>query len=340
MIFRKIINLLFFAFFIASQVTAQDISKKANDFIETLSPELASVTLFSLTDEERFNMNYIPTDRKGPTFHDFNKDQKQAAFKLLRASLSKEGYRKTKEITELEEILKIIEEDKYKATDGTSMRDPLNYHFCIFGDPSPTEFWGWRFEGHHVSLNFSSSNGEVISATPSFFGSNPGIVKIKESRGKEVLRMETDLGFMLVNSLDKEQLKMAKYSETAPKDIITGTKMKVEEIDLIGIPFDSFTESQKRIFLALLNVYVDNYDLGFSDILRDRIDKAGLENLHFSWAGGLKPGLGHYYRIHGPMLIIEYDNTQNNANHVHVVLRDLSNDYGEEILKNHYKKDH
>lgn len=340
MIGKELILSLFFVLILIAKVESQDLSKKADDFLETLTPELTSQVLFSLTDEERFNMNYIPTKRKGPTFHDFNKDQKQAALKLLKASLSKEGYRKAKGIMELEEILKIIEEDEFKSADGKSLRDPLDYHFCIFGNPSPTEFWGWRFEGHHVSLNFTSTNGEIVSSTPSFFGSNPGIVRIKESRGKEVLRMETDLGFMLVNSLNDEQLNSAIFSDTAPKDIITKNKREIEALEPKGICYVALDDSQKRIFMALLSVYISNYDLGFSEILRDRIEKAGIENLYFGWAGGLKPGVGHYYRIQGPMLIIEYDNTQNNANHVHAVVRDLTNDFAEDLLRKHYQNAH
>jgi hypothetical protein len=220
------------------------------------------------------------------------------------------------------------------------MRDPLNYHFCIFGEPSSTKIWGWRFEGHHLSLNFTSTNGAIISSTPSFFGSNPGVVNIEEQRGKEVLKLETELGFKLVNSLSEDQLKIARFSDTAPREIITGTKTKVEGIEPKGISYTTLNENQKEIFMKLLNVYIDNYELGFSKTLRNKINKVGVENLYFAWAGGLKRGIGHYYRIQGPMLLIEYDNIQNNANHVHSVVRDLTNDFAEDILRAHYQKEH
>lgn len=326
--------------FVIGRIEAQDLSEKATIFLNTLTPELTARTVFALSDSERFNMNYIPIQRRGPTFHDFNDKQKAAALELLKASLSKEGYHKTTEIMELEKVLIIIENNQQKMADGSPMRDPLNYHFCIFGKPSATGFWGWRFEGHHVSLNFTSTEGKIISSTPSFLGSNPGIVTIKEDRGKEVLKQETDLGFMLVNSLTEDQLKIARFADVAPGDIITGNKRKVEEMELRGISYSKLTDDQKKIFMKLLNVYIDNYTERFSKTFRDKINKAGIDNLYFGWAGSLKPGIGQYYRIQGPVLLIEYDNTQNNANHVHTVVRDLTSDYGEDLLREHYDHDH
>ena len=334
------IALIIFAVILFGKLKAQDVSEKASDFLNTLSPELKSRALFSLDDSERFNMNFVPIARKGPTFHDFNDIQRKAALDLLRASLSQEGFRKTNDIMELEKVLIIIENDRFKTPESKSARDPLNYHFSIFGNPTPTGIWGWRFEGHHISLNFMSANGKISSSTPSFFGSNPGIVPIEEQRGKEALKLETDLGFSLVNALTKDQLKLARFSETAPREILTGNRVKVEKIEPTGISYTALQEDQKKMFMNLLNLYIDNYELGFSNTLRNKINKAGIENLSFSWAGSLKPGAGHYYRIQGPMLIIEYDNIQNNANHVHSVVRDLTNDFAEDILRAHYEKEH
>tara|TARA_R110002167_G_scaffold51470_10_gene148925 strand:+ start:2274 stop:3290 length:1017 start_codon:yes stop_codon:yes gene_type:complete len=334
--FKYLIILLCFT----SALQAQDLSEKANAFLTLLTPELHDAALFSLEDAERFNMNYIPIDRKGPTFHDFNEAQKQAALNLLKASISKQAFDKAMEIRDLEKVLKIIENNDATMSDGRPRRDPLNYHFCIFGKPSSTEDWGWRFEGHHISMSFTSSNGQLASATPFFLGTNPGIVKIDEQRGKQVLRAESELGLSLVNSLSPEQLKMAKFSDTAPADIITTNIRKVEGVEKKGIPFNKFDKAQKETFMALLEVYIGNYIFEFSETFRDKINDAGLENLTFAWAGGMKEGTGTYYRIHGPMLLIEFDNTQNDANHVHVVIRDLANDYAEDLLQKHYVEQH
>ena len=336
---RAIVLAISFLFLI--KVGAQDLSTKANVFLETLSEELRAKTFFSLDDDERYNMNYIPLPRKGPTFHDFDKHQRHAAVDLLVASLSNEGYKKTEEIRELENVLRIIENnDNDKMPDGRPRRDPLNYHFCIFGKPSSTDIWGWRFEGHHISLNFTSDTGTIVSATPTFFGSNPGIVKTGEHRGKEVLKKESELGFELINSLTEDQLKMAKFSEEAPYEVLSKNYRKVEGIEKVGIPFTKLTKNQRKTFMKLLDVYIGNYIFEFAETFRKKIMDAGIENLNFGWAGGLKNGVAYYYRIHGPMLLIEFDNTQNNANHVHTAVRDLTNDFAEDILKKHYEMEH
>lgn len=327
--------------FILGKAGAQDISDKANAFLDTLSEELREETLFSFHDEERYNMNYVPIPRKGPTFHDFDETQKQAALDLLKACLSREGYEKTMEIRELEKVLRIIENDHNdKMPDGRPRRDPLNYHFCIFGTPSTSEIWGWRFEGHHISLNFTSDQGKIVSATPTFFGSNPGIVKEGAHRGKQVLKRESLLGFTLVNSLTADQLKIAKFSEEAPPEIITANHREVGEIEKKGIAYSKLDQAQKKTFNKLLQLYVGQYIFDFSENLMAKIEKAGIENLHFAWAGSLKEGKAHYYRIHGPMLLIEFDNTQNDANHVHTAVRDLTNDFAEDILQRHYEMEH
>lgn len=317
-------------------VKAQELSQKANDFLSTLTPELRAQAQFSMDDAERFNMNFVPMARKGPTFRDFNEKQKQAALALLRASLSEQGFQKATDIMELEKVLIIIE----KQAPDSRYRDPLNYHFCIFGNPSPGKAWGWRLEGHHISLNFASVQGVIVSSTPSFFGSNPGIVRIEEQKGKQVLKLETELGFALVNSFTSEQLKLARFSEKAPEEIITGNSRKAVNIEPRGISYSAMTASQQQLFMQLLQVYVNNYELGFSKTLMAKIKKAGIENLWFAWAGGLTQDIAQYYRIQGPMLLIEYDNIQNNANHVHTVVRDLTNDFAEDILREHYLKDH
>ncbi len=322
-------------------VAAQNLSTKANTFLNLLSDELQAKTLFALEDEERFNMNYVPLPRKGPTFHDFDEKQKAAALDLLQSSLGIEGFRKSQEIIALEKVLRIIENnDADKMPDGRPRRDPLNYHFSIFGDPASKTPWGWRFEGHHLSLNFTSSEGKISSSTPAFFGTNPGIVKSTDQKGKEVLKEEASLGFQLINSMNEVQLKATRFTEEAPNDIISVTKRKAEKLSPLGISYTALSEDQKEIMLQLLNVYLSTFEPNFEAIFWNKIKDAGIENLSFAWAGSLQPGTGHYYRIQGPSLLIEYDNTQYDANHAHIVVRDLTNDYGEDVLREHYKKHH
>ncbi len=336
---QKMIPLTFAVLWLGT-LCAQDISEQANVFLQSLSEDLKAETLFPLDDTERYNWHFVPIQRKGPTFHDFSDNQKKAALALLAASLSKEGLEKTTEIRELEKVLVIIENNSFKMPDGSDARDPLNYHFCIFGNPSPDTFWGWRFEGHHISLNFTSGDGNILSSTPSFLGSNPGVVKIEEQRGKEVLNKESDYGFELVNSLDDAQLTKARFDSQAPQEILTGNNRKANGVEKLGIPYTSLKTEQKEIFMKLLEVYIGNYIFEFSETFRKKIVTAGLENLFFAWAGGLKEGTAHYYRIHGPTLLIEFDNIQNDANHVHTVVRDLTNDFAEDLLMKHYQLEH
>ncbi len=322
-----------------ANVSSQELNALATEFLNTLDPELKSKTIFALDDKERLNFNFVPIIRKGPTFHDFNDKQKQAAMALLRASLSNEGFRKTKEIIELENVLLELEGGNFKMPDGSG-RDALNYHFCVFNDPSTQEFWGWRFEGHHISFNFVGSRGKIVASTPSFLGSNPAIVREGKQKGKEVLKLETQLGFAMVNSLSKEQLAKALFSTEAPKEIYTNNKKEVTNLDPPGISYADLNKDQKEAIEKLLMVYLDNYESGFTKSLLDKIKASGMDKLSFAWAGSLSPGKGHYYRIQSPVILIEYDNTQNNANHVHTAVRDLTNDFGRDILKEHYNESH
>jgi hypothetical protein len=240
---------------------------------------------------------------------------------------------------ELEHILRSLEGDA-KLSDGRFRRDPLNYHFCIFGEPASKGTWGWRFEGHHISLNFFCKDGKIVSSTPSFLGSNPAIVRDGEKKGIQVLKDEMVLGFELVNSFTPEQLKTARFSDSAPHEILSGNSRKAKPLSPAGIMYTALDPTQRKVFEQLLDLYVDNYELGFSKTLMEKIVKAGMHNLSFAWAGSLKPGNGEYYRIQGPMLLIEYDNTQNNGNHVHTIVRDLTNDFAEDILEEHYRTHH
>lgn len=312
------------------------IVSKANDFLTLLDDEQKKKARYGYDDDERFDWHFVPRQRNGISFNELNEKQRQAALSLLKAYLSEQGFQKANNIMALENVLREVEN---RGPDDT-YRDPLNYSITIFGTPSADSIWGWRLEGHHLSLNFSSDDNQIVSSTPTFWGSNPAIVRTGRYRGRQILKTETDLGFTLVNSFSMDQLRTAVVSQKAPADIITGNQRNAELQEPAGLGYGDMNEAQKKLLLQLLNVYVKNYQLGFSKRLMEKIEKAGIENLSFAWAGSLQPGAGHYYRIQGPMLLIEYDNTQNNANHVHTVVRDLTNDFAEDILREHYEKEH
>jgi hypothetical protein len=332
----KICTALLFILYTNTLAQEADLAGKASAFLSTLPAPLKAKAQYKFADEERLNWHFVPKSRNGVSFHDFNATQRDAALSLLKSSLSAQGFQKATAVMALENVLREVENrganDRY--------RDPLSYFLTIFGDPDKDKPWGWRFEGHHIALNFSSLSNRIGSSTPSFFGSNPGIVLQGKERGKQVLKDETELGYKLVNSLDQAQLTSALISKTALTEIISYNSRKAVPLEPTGLTYNAMNDQQKAMLIQLLNVYVNNYELGFSHKLMEKIKGAGLENLSFAWAGSLKPGTGHYYRIQGPMLLIELDNTQNNANHVHTVVRDLTNDFGEDILREHYKKEH
>jgi hypothetical protein len=246
--------------------------------------------------------------------------------------LSEKGYAKTTAIMELESVLKVLE----KRAPDDHYRDSENYYFTIFGNPGGKEPWAWRMEGHHISLNFSSVTGQLLSSTPAFMGSNPAIVPDGEQKGKQILKLEEDLARSLMQSFTPEQLKTVIIDVKAPGEIITSNKRKAILESYQGITMAEMSLIQKKRFLELLNVYLDNFKEELAVNHMKKIKKAGLDNLRFAWAGSQERGQGHYYRIQGPTLLIEYDNTQTNANHVHTVVRDLTDDFGEDVLKKHY----
>jgi Protein of unknown function (DUF3500) len=332
----KMIKTLLILCFLTVQLNAQDLASAANTFLNSLTADQKAKAQYSLDDKERFNWNFVPIQRNGACFRTFTPAQRTAALAFLKISLSEQGFKKANAIMELENVLREVE----GRGPNDTHRDPLNYYITIFGTPSKDKPWGWRMEGHHLSINFSSANNELVSSTPSFFGSNPAIVPRGEEKGKQILKIETDLGFELCNSFSADQKKKAIFSETALPEIVMTNKRKAQLIEPFGLSYREMNAAQQKLFMRLLDVYVKNYQFDFANRLMEKITKAGIENLSFAWAGGLAPGIGNYYRIQGPMLLIEYDNTQSNANHVHTAVRDLNNDFAEDILREHYFRDH
>lgn len=317
-------------------VTVDNMKTAAIAFVRLFSESQQKQATFDFTDPERFNWQYVPVSRKGIPLRDLNSKQHAAGMQLLRTVLSDTGYGKTIAITQLEDVLRTVEN---RGT-GDDYRNSGKYFFCIFGNPSTDSVWAWRFEGHHVSFSFSSLDRTLVSATPGFLGSNPAVVLTGPQKGKQVLKEETEVGFKLLNSLNEQQMKQAVISADAPGEILTGSSRKAMLEDPRGLLYSDMTTAQQQIFLQLLGIYVRRYSLEFSKRMMNDIEAAGLKLLRFTWAGeqAVGPGHPHYYRIQGPTLLIEYDNTQNNANHVHTVVRDLKNDFGGDQLLEHYKK--
>lgn len=312
------------------------IEKAAKEFIVSLDAPLRQQACMSWEDAERFNWHFVPRERKGLPLRAMSAAQRGKAYDLLKLCMSADGYKKASSIVEMELVLRVLE----SRGDDDEYRNPGKYYFTIFGDPGTAKPWGWRMEGHHLSLNFSATDKTLLSGTPAFMGANPAIVPDGPKKGLQILKEESVLGFQLLNTLDAEQLKVALVAEKAPADIITGNKRTAWLQDPPGLSYSKLKPAQQQLLKKLLAVYIDRYTKLMADILWKEMEKAGWDNLHFAWAGGREWGVGHYYRIQGPTFIIEYDNTQNKANHVHTSFRDLKNDFGEDMLKQHYNKAH
>jgi hypothetical protein len=310
-----------------------DITDAAKALLAALSPEQISQIKFDLASDERFNWHFIPRERKGLTMKDMAPAQDNLAFALLGSSLSQRGFMKATTIMSLEQILLDMEQGKGPK------RDPENYFFSIFGEPG-SKTWGWRFEGHHQSFNFTLSGDKIISATPNFFGSNPGEVKTGPRAGLRILGREEDLGRTLIKSLKPDLQKLAIYTNKAPSEIISSTNRPAAHITPDGVAASKLDAAQKEILWDIIKEYVFRYR---EDAARDELEKIHAlkpDKIFFAWAGGLERGEPHYYRVQGPTFLIEYDNTQNNANHVHAVYRSFENDFGGDVLKRHYETSH
>jgi len=322
----------------ANAIDAQELVGAANKFINALDKEQKSLAVFPFDVDERFNFHFFPKDRKGIPLEKLTAAQKDLAFSLLKTCMSEQGVKKSKAVIELEGVLREVEgrsaDDNY--------RDPGKYYFSVFGIPANNTIWGWRMEGHHLSLNFSSKDNKLISGTPGFFGANPAIVQTGPNKGMQILKEETEMGYELLQSFSTEQLKRVIFAEKAPGDIITFVDRKASIERRAGISYAQMNDKQKELLLQLIRLYVNRYTKSFADDMLKEIQNAGLDQLWFGWAGDTEQGIGHphYYRIHGPTIIIEYDNTQNNGNHIHTVVRDLKNDFGGDLLLEHYRAAH
>lgn len=313
----------------------EEMSSAARHFLSALNDGQKAQASFDFNADERENWHFIPKDRKGLPIKEMTPAQRHLAYGLLSSGLSQRGYVKAVTIMSLEQILQEMEGPNRKFP-----RDPELYYISIFGEPSDTASWGWRVEGHHLSVNFSLTEGNVVGATPSFMGSNPGEVRVGSRAGLRVLATEEDIARDLVTSLSDEQRTLAIIDVKAPDDILTLANRKVDPLTPHGLPLGRLDPTQKAKAVAILHEYIGRLRGELADADFSRIEKAGVDSVTFAWAGGLKKGERHYYRMQGATFLFEYDNTQNDANHVHAVWRDFNGDFGRDILANHLKQDH
>jgi hypothetical protein len=311
-----------------------EMATAAKKLLDSLSPEQLATLGFEFKDAERMNWHFIPKPRKGLTLKDMSDDQRALAKSLLSSGVAEKTSTKITTIMSLELILKEMEQGKGPP------RDPEMYYWSVFGTPGGKDPWGWRVEGHHVSVNITVVDDNHVVAAPVFLGDNPANLKEGPRKGLRVLAEEEDMGRAFVKSLSEDQFKKALFLKTAPAEMITKADRQAVLQKFEGIPYNDLTNDQKIALFQLIRIYADRLrpELAQDDL--KHVTEAGLDKIYFGWAGSTEVSEPHYYRIHGPNFLIEYDDTQNNANHIHTVWRDLENDFGGDVLKKHYEQDH
>jgi hypothetical protein len=307
-----------------------DTTRAAQDLVAKLRPPLRTSLVQPFAGEERTSWSYFPGRRPGVALKDLEPSERAAVFALLRSALSAQGMKRTEGVIVLEGVLRDM------STFGFG-RDPDLYYLTLFGEPSdaPDRPWAFRFEGHHLSLHFSSATGRVVSSTPAFFGAEPAKVSSGPHAGLRVLGDQEDAARRLFDSLDAVQRKAAIIASSAPGDIILRPSRKSVP-DPEGLPASQMTDVQRKLLMDLIAVYTGNLREDLARAQTEKIQKADTEAIRFAWAGETRPGGVFYYRVQGPTFVLEYDVTQSDADHVHSVYRDLENDFGGDALRRHY----
>lgn len=303
-------------------------------FLATLTPAKLALAQLPFHSEERLNWHFVPRARQGLPLKQMSSEERQAALALLKVSLSATGLRKVDTIRSLEAVLREIENEP--------RRDTELYYFTVFGEASDKGAWGWRYEGHHISLNWTLVDGRVAGSSPQFMGANPADVHVGPRTGTRALASEEDLGRALVTSLSADQSELAVVSASAPfgpdarLGIVTGNSREAAVQDDNGIAYGELNEMQQGLLLSLIREYATTQPPPVAEERLERV-KEELASVKFAWMGGLEKGEGQYYRIQGPSFLIEYDNTQGNANHIHSVWREFKGDWGKDVLAEHYR---
>ena len=314
----------------ASRADTSALSVTARTFLSTLNDRQRADASFSFDDSQRIRWAYVPQARIGLPLKAMAAQQSEAAFWVLSTGLSQRGTNLARGVIELEGILGRLE--------GSAMRDPELYYLALFAGPGGPLPWGWRFEGHHLSVNVTDlgPHGQIVA--PVFMGANPARVPSGPKAGHRLLAAEQDVAFELLQLLDPGQRARATISDGTFGDIVTRNDPVVRPLAMAGLPAAEMTIAQQQQLRRLLEVYAGRMADSSARRQWQRIEAAGFGRLHFAWAGAQQPRSPHYYRIHGPTVLVEYDNTQNGANHIHTVWRDLENDFGGDLLRRHYAR--
>lgn len=307
-------------------------TEAADQFLESLSPELRKKTAFEFDDPHRTSWFFTPQQdrernptRKGVRFEEMNDEQKKKALALLKTGTSTKGFEQAITIMSLEGILRDVEKK------GAMVRNPDWYFLSVFGKPSKTGKWGWRIEGHHLAVSFTLDRGQIESPTPYFFGANPATVKAGPRAGLRTIPEVEDLARELIQSLDADQVKAARRDKHFPEIAENTPAAKIGEP--VGVAVSKMTDRQRDTLLKLMAAYTDRMPANVGAAEMKAAKDAGIEKVHFAYSGEAEPGKAYTYQVQGPTFVIQFLNIQNDGsgnpnNHIHSVWRRLPADFG------------
>jgi hypothetical protein len=352
----------------------------ANNFLASLAADQRAKANIAFADhEERTRWHYTPIARRGLPFNEMDRQQQRLAQQLVMTGLSRAGWVTAATIMGLETLLDGLEGWRTAVW----WRDVQLYHVSIFDAPHDAQPWGWRFEGHHISLNYTIAGGQIIAPTPTFFGANPAEAPLIGAQTLRPLAGIEDLARELMHALADDQRAKALLTPVAPPDLVMLNRpyvvenalpwptagiedpeavaaqfpsmerfcrergVTLEDLEKVrykatpnGVAAAEMKPAQREILQALIDDHIRRMPDELAEIELRKLHERGIDGIHFAWAGGIERRQPHYYRLHGPRFLVEYDNTQNNANHIHSVWRDPQDDFGADLLAHHYATSH
>ena len=322
----------------ASMRNVAMMSEAATAFLGSLPPEQRARAAFSFDAPERVRFHFIPPEsfeRHGVPVKEMGETQRERAHELLRTGLSQRGYMTATQIMEAEGILQMLEGGR-----GQFSRDPELYFVSVFGTPSTTGTWGWRFEGHHLSLQYTIVEGDITVSSPTFLGANPAEVPDGPRRGMRALARQEDAGRAMLSALTPAQREIAIEEDIPPQNIVARIELDIDPLAPVGVQASQLDEAQREILMEIVHAYTDVMADEIAALRLARLEEAGVESLRFAWAGGTKRGEMSYFRLQGPTFLIEFSNTMNDPNHIHSGWREFGAEFGRDILAAHMRNDH
>ncbi len=330
----KILFCCLFPLFIVAQNAAEihSGSAQAAAFVGSLTDAQRQKTVFAFDETSRYEWHFVPASmigRSGIPVKSLDSVQKIRFYAMLQSYLSAEGYQRTRDVMDYEYLLKEMEPNN-------ANRIPENYFVTLYGSPDKDSTWAWKFTGHHVTLNFTVVKDRLEFA-PFFFGVYPAEIKSGPKKGARLIRAEEDLGFELIHSFTLAQRSKAIFQLKAFAEIVTTNAEEVSPLNPAGILAADLTIAQKATLNKLIVAYLASMTPAMKTARMKKIVAEDMNAIRFGWAGGTEPGLPHYYRVQGKTFLMEFDNTQSGANHIHTVWRDFNGDFGRDLLREHYQ---